>query len=298
MSSETPPKQSVAPPRLIPREWQPRRALIKGQDGTRWRDIYHTVIRAPWWAFFAGTAGVYALINCVFALVYMLRPGDIGHTGGFWDYYLFSVQTIGSANYTSFGPRTDYGKVIVSVEAFVGILNLAVVAGVAFARFSRPYARILFSDVAVITPFDGVPTLMFRAANQRGNQILDASVSVSLARQMTTKEGIVMRRFEELKLVRARTPLFGLSWTVMHQIDEASPFYGVTLETLRDLQVEIIILLSGTDDALADIIYARHSYLPDEILWNRRFVDILALTPAGRRVVDLNHFHETEPLPE
>jgi inward rectifier potassium channel len=143
-----------------------------------------------------------------------------------------------------------------------------------------------------------VPTLMFRAANQRGNQILDAAVSVSLARQVTTREGIVMRRFEELKLLRARTPLFGLSWMVMHQIDETSPLYGVTLETLRDMQVEVIILLSGTDDALAEIIYARHSYMPDEILWNRRFVDVIVLAPGGRRVVDLHHFHETQPLPE
>jgi inward rectifier potassium channel len=103
-----------------------------------------------------------------------------------------------------------------------------------------------------------------------------------------------MRRFEELSLVRARSPLFALSWTVMHPIDETSPLYGVTVESLRNAQVEIIILLSGTDDAMAELIYARHSYTPDEILWNRRFVDVLALTPAGRRIVDLRHFHETE----
>jgi inward rectifier potassium channel len=107
-----------------------------------------------------------------------------------------------------------------------------------------------------------------------------------------------MRRFEELKLVRSRTPLFALSWTVMHQIDETSPFYGVTVEGLRDMQVEIIILLSGTDDALADTIYARHSYTPDEILWNRRFADVIAITPTGRRVVDLHHFHRTESVLE
>jgi inward rectifier potassium channel len=107
-----------------------------------------------------------------------------------------------------------------------------------------------------------------------------------------------MRRFEELKLVRSRTPLFALSWTVMHQIDETSPFYSLPYEALRDLDVEIIILLSGTDDALADTIYARHSYMPEEILWNRRFADVIAITPTGRRVVDLRHFHETLPFDE
>jgi inward rectifier potassium channel len=298
MSTQAKSRRSAKQQRISTRRRQPPRAVVRGQDGTRWRDIYHTIIRAPWWVFFAGTAGVYALINAVFALVYMLSPGDIGQAKDFWDYFLFSVQTIGSANYTTFGPRTDFGKVVVSVEAFVGILNLAVVAGVVFARFSRPFARVLFSKVAVVVPFNGVPTLMFRAANQRANQILDASVSVSLARQVTTIEGIVMRRFEELRLVRSRTPLFGLSWTVMHQIDKSSPLHGATVEALCDAQVELIVLLSGTDDALATTIYARHSYKPEEILWNRRFVDVLALTPSGRRLVDLRHFHDTEPIAE
>ena len=90
--------------------------------------------------------------------------------------------------------------------------------------------------------------------------------------------------------------MFGLSWTVMHQIDHASPFHGTSAESLHDSQIEIIILLKGTDDALADVIYARHSYMPGEILWNRRFVDVIALTPSGRRMVDLRHFHETEAL--
>ncbi|HEY3638024.1 MAG TPA: hypothetical protein VGK90_07700 [Rhizomicrobium sp.] len=298
MSTQTPPRPDASFPRIISRGRPAARAVVKGQDGSQWRDIYHYVARAPWWAYFAGIAGVFALVNTVFALLYMADPHGIANANSFWDYFLFSVQTIGSANYTVLLPKSIYVNVIVSIEAFFGILNLAMITGVTFARFSRPYARIVFSQVAVITPFDGIPTLMFRAANQRGNQILDATVSVSLARQVISTEGIVMRRFEELKLLRARTPLFGLSWTVMHAIDETSPLYGVTLDGLFDAQVEIIILMSGTDDALADIIYARHSYTPDELLWNRRFVDVLAISPAGRRVVDLRHFHETEPFPE
>jgi inward rectifier potassium channel len=284
------------PTRIIPREWQGRRVVVKGQDGSQWWDIYHFILTAPWWQFFAGVASVFAIVNTIFALLYMADPQGIQSARGFWDYFLFSVQTIGSANYTVMLPKTIYANVIVSIEAFFGILNLALITGVTFARFSRPFSRIIFSEVAVITPFDGVPTLMFRAANQRGNQILGATVSVSLARSVTTREGIVMRRFEELKLVRSRTLLFALSWTVMHQIDETSPFYGLSPDALRELEVEIIILLSGTDDALADTIYARHSYMPDEILWNRRFADVIAITPAGRRVVDLHQFHKTLPL--
>ncbi len=284
-------------PRYLNPGGKRRRAVIKGQDSTRWKDIYHTVLTAPWWLFFLGLLGVFGLVNLVFATLYVLDPHGISNAkpGSFWDAFLFSVQTIGSVNSVMLAQST-YVNIVVSFEAFFGILNLALVTGVTFARFSRPFARVLFSNVAVIAPFDGVPTLMFRAANQRGNQILDASVTVSLARQAVSKEGIVMRRFEELPVLRARTPLFALSWTIMHRIDEKSPLYGATLDQLYDMQMEIIILLNGTDETLADVIYARHSYTPDDIHMDRRFVDVLSLTPHGRRVVDLNRFHDTEPV--
>lgn len=282
--------------RIIARGRRVPRAIVRGQDRSRWLDVYHLILTAPWWAFFAGVAAIFAAVNTVFALLYMGDRHGIDHATGFWDYFLFSVQTIGSANYTVMFPKTIYANVIVSIEAFFGILNLAMITGVTFARFSRPFARVLFSEVAVVAPFNGVPTLMFRAANQRGNQILNAQVSVSIARQVTTKEGIVMRRFEELPLVRSRSPLFALSWTVMHPINEASPLFGATLESLYDNQVEILILLSGRDETLSDVIYARHSYMPDEILWNRRFVDVLEITASGRRLLNLHCFHKTEPL--
>ncbi|HLY06061.1 MAG TPA: hypothetical protein VKR31_09960 [Rhizomicrobium sp.] len=284
------------PARIIARGRPTPRAIVKGQDHSRWLDIYHAVLTAPWWAFFLCVAAVFALVNTVFALLYMTDPRGIEHAHGFWDYFLFSVQTIGSANYTVMFPKDAFENTTVSVEAFFGILNLALITGIMFARFSRPFARVLFSGVAVIAPFNGVPTLMFRAANQRGNQILNAEVSVSLARRMTSQEGIVMRRFEELKLLRSRSPLFALSWTVMHPIDAQSPLYGATPDSLYEDQVELIVLLSGRDDTLSDIIYARHSYLPDEILWNRRFVDVLEESPSGRRLLNLRCFHETKPL--
>src|SRR5579864_6542835 len=278
--------------RLVARGRRAPRAIVRGQDRSRWLDVYHLVLTAPWWAFFAGVAAIFAAVNTVFACLYMSDPHGIDHARGFWDYFLFSVQTIGSANYTVMFPRSVYANVVVSIEAFFGILNLALITGVVFARFSRPFARVIFSTVAVIAPFNGVPTLMFRAANQRGNQILNAEVTVALARQVTTQEGIVMRRFEELKLVRSRSPLFALSWTVMHPIDEASPLHGATLDSLFREEAEIIILMSGRDDTLSDIIYARHSYMPNEVLWNRRFVDVLEETPSGRRMLNLHCFHE------
>ncbi|HTK78828.1 MAG TPA: ion channel [Rhizomicrobium sp.] len=294
--------QTSSPPGLSTAQYlrspKRQRVVIRGQDRSRWTDFYHAILTVPWWSFLLGLAAVFIIVNIGFALLYLSDPQGIEHArpGSFWDRFLFSVQTIGSINYSVMVPRSTFVNSVVVVEAFVGFLYLAMMASLMFARLSRPSARVVFSKVAVIAPFDGVPTLMFRAANQRGNQILDAAITVTLAYQGVTSEGIAMRRFQELNLVRSRTSLFTLSWTVMHPIDDTSPLYGLLPEHLHERQMEIIVLLRGTDDTLADLIYMRHAYTPDDILWNHRFSDVLSVTPAGRRVVDLTKFHETAPI--
>lgn len=272
--------------------------LIRGQDSSRWTDFYHAVLTAPWWAFVLSLGAAFFIVNVAFAFLYLTDPNGIEHArpGSFWDRFLFSAQTIGSINYSVMVPKSAFVNAVVVFEAFVGFLYLAMIASLMFSRLSRPSARVVFSRVAVVAPFEGIPTLMFRAANQRGNQILDAAITVTLAYQAQTLEGIPMRRFQELTLVRARTSLFTLSWTVMHAIDEASPLYCCSLEKFRDRQMELIVLLRGTDDTLADTIYMRHAYTPDEIVWNHRFADVLSVTPEGRRVVDLTRFHDTVPI--
>lgn len=282
-----------------PRRSRRRRPIIRGQDGSQWKDLYHLVLTVPWWGFFLGLFGFFVFLNCIFATFYLLDPHGLlnARPGSFWDAFFFSVQTIGSLN-SPLLPQSDYARAVMAFETFCGIVNVALVTGVIFARFSQPFARVIFSNVAVIVPFNGVPTLMFRAANQRGNLILDATATVSLARQVTTAEGITMRRFEELRLVRSRTPLFGLSWTVMHPIDESSPLYGLTPEALcdPDIDLDIIVLLSGTDETLSQVVYSRHDYSADDILFNCRFVDVLTRTDNGRTEVNLHRFHDTEPV--
>ena len=274
-----------------------RKAVIRGQDRSRWTDFYHAILTMPWSTFFVSLLAFFFMINVVFAVLYLADPNGIANArpGNFWDAFLFSVQTIGSINYSVMVPKSFYVNLVVVFEAFFGILNLALITGMVFSRFSRPYARIVFSRVAVITPYEGVPTRMFRAANQRGNQILDANIVVTFAWQATSREGITMRRFQELPLVRARSSLFALSWTVMHRIDETSPFHGATPESLAACEAELVALLSGTDESFADTIWARHSYNPHEVHWGRRFVDIISETARGRRLVDLTRFHETVP---
>ena len=247
---------------------------MKGQDNGRFMDLYHNILTVSWPVFVLQLAALYLTINLIFAVFYLADRGGIvnARPGQFADAFFFSVQTLGTLGYGAMAPRSLYVDLLVTAESFTGILIIALFTGIIFARFSRPFARVLFSNVAVVTSFDGVPTLMFRAANQRGESILDASVTVSLARKYTTREGVTMRRFQELKLMRSGNPLFALSWTVMHPIDQTSPLYGLTLEEMDAADMEIVVMLSGVDETIADRVYARHAYWNDEffgtgVLW-------------------------------
>lgn len=275
-----------------------RGPIIKGQDAGRFVDFYHGVLTASWPGFVARLAILFLIVNLFFAILYVSDRGGIinARPGSFADAFFFSVQTLGTLGYGVMAPRTLYTNILVTAESFAGILIIALFAGMIFARFSRPFARVVFSKNAVVTTFDGVPMLMFRAANQRGNSILDASATVSLASNYTTREGDVLRRFQELKLVRSSNPLFALSWTVMHPIDESSPLHNLGLAEMIERDIQIVVMLGGMDETIADRIYARHSYLPEEILWHHRFVDVISVTPAGQRLVDLDRFHDTEEL--
>jgi inward rectifier potassium channel len=275
-----------------------RLAVVKGQDSGRFIDFYHDILTNSWPVFFLKLALAFVAVNLGFAVLYVVDRHGIANarSGSYLDAFFFSVQTLGTLGYGVMAPRTLYTNLLVTVESFTGILTIALFTGIIFARFSRPFARVVFSQVAVVAPFDGVPTLMFRAANQRGEAMLDASVTVTLARQHTTLEGITMRRFQELKLVRSSSSLFALSWTVMHAIDQDSPLHGLTLEDMEACDMEIVVTLSGLDEILADRIYCRHAYWADEIVWNQRFVDVISVTESGRRLVDLTRFHDTQEI--
>jgi inward rectifier potassium channel len=302
--AKAPPKTTSFKVRRPPSPSQPRYAevsakrpdiFVVGAERRGLTDLYHQVLTMPAWGLPLLLAGAYLIANVIFAGLYMLTGGVDGmRQTSFADAFFFSVQTISTIGYGGMVPKGLAANIVVTVEAIFALGLIAVTTGLIFARFSRATARVAFSKVAVITNFEGIPTLMFRAANQRGNQILEAEVMLNLLRQTVTAEGHVYRRFQELKVERARTPMFALTWTVMHTIDESSPLYGATLDDLKTWQAEIVIVLSGADDIFAQRIHARHSYLPDEIMWNQRFEDILHLDDQGNRVVDYGRLHDVK----
>ena len=281
--------------RFITRDHQ-EGLLRLGMRAPWYQDLYHRALTTSWPRFLCLTLLVFLLVNAVFALLFLLQPGAVAgtHAGSFSDLFFFSVQTLATVGYGQMWPATLYANLVVTAEVALGLLMIAIATGMAFARFSRPTARVLFSRVAVIGRHNGQPALALRLANERRNQVLEAAVTLSLLRDEVTEEGQFIRRFYDLKLARSRSPVFAMTFLVVHPLDEESPLFGATPETLQAQQAELIVALTGIDETLAQAIHARTSYAAQDILFERRFADILGVTPDGRRAIDFTRFHDTE----
>ncbi len=260
-------------------------------------DLYAWLLSARWSVLLVICTVAYVIVNSVFAGLYLLA-GDViinAQPGSFHDAFFFSVQTLSTIGYGAMAPR-GLGNVIVAVECIVGLVSLAMATGIVFAKFARPTARVLFSDKALVQKRDGVPYLVFRLANARGNQIVEASLSVTVILDEVTKEGERIRAIRDLHLRRRTTPAFALSWTAMHPIDEKSPLYGFGPADLEAHDARIQVTLTGIDSIFAQTVHARHAYFCEDIVFDRRFVDVIINHPDGAITLDLTHFHDTLPV--
>jgi inward rectifier potassium channel len=261
-------------------------------------DLYHLLITSSWPELLLVLICLYLAANALFAFGYTLQDDAIENArpGSFVDAFFFSVQTMATIGYGGL-----LANVLVTIETLVGLLGLAMVTGIVFAKFSRPSARVLFSRVAVIGVWNGMPALMFRMANERGNDIAEAQIHLTLTRQERTLEGESIRRFHDLELVRRQNPIFRYTWTAIHLITPASPLYGATGESLAASAARVVVSLVGLEESYGQTVYARFDYRPDAVVWNARFVDLISDLPDGRSLFDFRLFHDvvttTTPRP-
>jgi inward rectifier potassium channel len=262
-------------------------------------DLYHWFLTLPWRKLYAVICAAYFSINIVFAFLYVacgpdsLSGATMNSVTPLWtrfeDAFFFSVQTFATIGYGRLVPNGFIPNMLVTLEAFVGLVGFAMATGLVFARFSRPTARVIFSKYALINEHDKTPSFMFRLANLRANQIVEAVVSVNLSLQETTEEGESYRTFYELKLEQHRSPIFIMTWLVVHPIDKDSPLFGMNDQKLRDAQAEVVISLAGIDNSFNQSIHARFSYTPEDILWNKRFQDMVSrpVNSHAKALVDI-----------
>jgi inward rectifier potassium channel len=298
---------------MSPATSEPRRPAIRYRAGERdlsrvrkqgqvfrpGADAYFVLLTTPFWRFCAIVAALVLVLNAIFAWIYTLDPGGISNTrpGSFEDAFFFSVQTLATIGYGAMAPQTRFTHVVVTIESILGIIAVGSLAGVSFARLSRPKALVLFSNKAVVRRRNGVPHLQMRLANWRTNLIVEASMRAFLLTAERTQEGEFVRVPVELKLVRGSTPVFFLTWTVMHCIDETSPFYGEDATSrLQASGAQLYLMLTGYDQTVGQTVHAYHEYRFTDIVYDARFVDIVGASPDGTRTIDFARFHDIESI--
>jgi len=262
---------------------------------------YHSLLTISWPRFYVLLVGSYLLFNVLFAGGYYLcGPGaltaDEGQSGRFLEDFFFSIQTSTTIGYGRIAPVSTAANVLAATEALAGLLGFALATSLMFARFSNPDARIVYSNHAIVAPYRGGTALMFRIANERNNQLIQVGVQVLLS--WIENEGSArVRRFHRLRLERDEVTFFPLTWTIVHPIDEKSPFREGGEEKFRAADSEILVLLSGIDETFSQTVHSRSSYKADEVVWGARFSDIFGERPDGTVVVDLHRIHEYERVP-
>jgi len=271
-----------------------REIETRGLADNFWTDLYHRSMTVSWPTFFGTAAAIFIALNAVFAFLYWLGNEPIANIAGNTSLALFyfSVETLATVGYGDMHPQTHYGHFIATTEIFTGMSFLAVMTGLIFTRFSRPRARFIFAKHPVVTIHEGRPTLMIRIANERNNTISQALARLWLIRMETTAEGSQFRRYYELSLDRSEHPMFMLSWSIFHVIDETSPFYGVTPADLAAADAALTLNVSGVDDNSAQYLYARKLYNAQDIRWKHRYRDITSFSEQGALVIDYSLIHE------
>jgi len=275
-----------------------RRLLVRGLAAPGLHDIYHLSMTISWPQFYAWVAGLFMLLNLVFAALYDMAPGAISNLSpvGYWGAFFFSVETLATVGYADMHPATNYGHTIATLEVFIGMMSVAMITGLTFARFSRPRAKIVASRHAVINQFNGQKVLMIRAANARKSMIVQAFAKLHIMLMEQSPEGHRMRRLYDLKLVREEHPMFFLSWTLIHVIDDTSPLQGHDAESLLQSGAGLVLTVSGVDEVTTQDLSSRHIFAATDILWQHVFEDMLHVDAKGLEVVDYDRLDATRPV--
>ena len=261
-------------------------------------DAYHFTRTATWSRMLGLFAAVFVLANLVFATVLYVGHMSVTNANGFLDDFWFSVQTMGTIGYGVLAPDDSLSNAVVMCESFFSIILTALVTGVIFARFATPSARVLFSNTMIIGDHDGQRSLQFRMANERTTALVEATAHLYMTREETLANGERFRRVYDLPLRRTTSPVFALSFLVIHPIDKASPLYGITAVGLRESNINVIVTLTAIDDQLAQTVHARYLWNWNEIEFDRRYVDMIKIDENGTRYLDLEPINETEPIAE
>lgn len=292
--------------------FQGKTKRIINKDGTfnviklgakfRMNEAYLIFIKMNWLQFLGVLLSGYLVVNALFAFVYFfLGDGAISDDAGLegFDHYLhcffFSTQTFTTVGYGALSPVSGAASFIASLEALVGFLSFSLATGLLFGRFSKPTAKIRFSEHALVHDVNGTRSLIFRIINERPSQLMDLHATVILNMQ-SLQQGTTNRIYSQLNLEIEQIQFFPLNWTIVHPIDEQSPLNGLTDDQILKSDGELLIHIRGYDEMFAQEVHLRHSYLLEEVLFGQKFKRIFSIDDDGDIVLRMDELNETVPF--
>jgi len=261
--------------------------------------IYHFFITMSWFKFCLYILFLYLLINLFFTSLYLIAGiegiNGITNTDAFEKFlytFFFSTQTFTTVGYGTINPQGIAQNIIASFESLLGLLSLAFATGLLYGRFSKPVAKIIYSENALIAPFKEANALQFRAANQRAkHEMTDVEVNLIFT-LVEDNDGVLKRKFYNLELEYNKISFFASTWTVNHIINENSPLYGLTKEDFENIDAEFLVLLKGFDTSYAQKVQSLYSYRYSDLIWGAKFRKIYSRTRTGRMQVELDKISE------
>ncbi len=276
--------------------------ITRKGKGAKQFDIYSWCVHSHWLALFIALVVVYSAINLVFGLSYyfiginQFKGVDFG-LGAFLNCFFFSVQTFTTVGYGSISPQGLSAHVLAMFEAFLGFLSFSLATGVLYGRFSKPKARIRFSENVIITPYQDKTAMMFKLVNLRSKVLLNNKIQVIL---MIDSDGLGENQFNKqyfrLNLEVDFINFFPLTWTIVHLIDEDSPLLGLDVTNIKERSAEIIILLEGYDETFSQGIVRRHSYANEQWLADVKFTRNFVTDDFGSIILNLDELDAFESI--
>jgi len=269
------------------------------RGGTRydWRDPYHIAVSLSWPGFLLMFVVLDLALNFCFATLYLLQPGSVANArpGSLADAFFFSLETLATVGYGVMAPATLYGHIVSAVEIIVGMAFVAIMTGLTFVRFSRPRGKFLWANKAVVATHNGRPTLMIRLGNGRASMLTDARARLSVLIGERSAEGQFFRRIYDLKLTRETLQMFPLTWTLMHDIDEASPLHRFDAHSMREVDMRLIVSVDAHDRSLAAQVKDMKDYGVHDVAFGQRYADAVSIDEKGNTIADLDRISLLEP---
>lgn len=254
--------------------------------------LFNDMLNLPLWKFICVIFIFFIAINLIFTVMYFLAgkeqfDGLIPGTDWriFRQLYYFSTQTLTTVGYGHVSPVGDAVNIISGVESLTGFLSLAIATGLIYGRFSRPRSYLVFSEQALISPYKDGMAIMFRfAAYKDKHALTDLEIKVNTGLLVVENETPAYKYFS-LELERTKVESMPMSWTVVHPIDEKSPFHGFTEADMKATDVELYVMLRGFDDVFSNYVQQRTSYTFDEIIFNRKFLPMYRESDDGKTTI-------------